>query len=133
MEMMAHNEPATVWGGCERVFDIGWPITKWLLSHSSPGHGVCVSVSTFFSSMRVCGCVTMPGVTIPSQQRYVHYYDTKLHSGMPPAITLRLLSLRLSSIPSFKGQVIHTHIYTHIYTHTHTHIHTCTYTHVVCV
>ena len=42
------------------------------------------------------------GVTIPSQMRYVHYFEALLRSpAQPPAKTLRLARIRLHTVPNF--------------------------------
>ena len=40
------------------------------------------------------------GVTIPSQMRYVHYYEASLHRRVAPA-TYRLRHLRMHTVPNF--------------------------------
>ena len=41
------------------------------------------------------------GVTIPSQMRYVHYYDQYMRRGDIPVKTYRLTHMRMTTVPAF--------------------------------
>ena len=51
----------------------------------------------YFGSARTANA---KGVTIPSQMRYVHYYEYILRHGMPPAQLLRITHVRVITVPS---------------------------------
>lgn len=50
-------------------------------------------------------CICIQGVTIPSQRRYVEYYDQLLKAGGPgySLCPLELRELRLEPIPNMSG------------------------------
>eukprot|EP00301_Raphidiophrys_heterophryoidea_P002443 c11141_g1_i2.p1 GENE.c11141_g1_i2~~c11141_g1_i2.p1 ORF type:complete len:545 (+),score=144.44 c11141_g1_i2:88-1722(+) len=41
------------------------------------------------------------GVTIPSQRRYVQYYETELNHGVQPPKVIRIQAVRFETVPSF--------------------------------
>jgi phosphatidylinositol-3,4,5-trisphosphate 3-phosphatase/dual-specificity protein phosphatase PTEN len=83
--------------------------------------GLCVA--TYMLHSRVAGCTSAEealriyaearthnakGVTIPSQRRYVHYYEHEWRFGRRPPRTLRITHVRLCTVPHFdKGAFSH--------------------------
>lgn len=62
--------------------------------------GLCPSTTAalkFFGDLRT---TNGKGVTIPSQMRYVHYFEQSLKRDFPPA-TYRLRHIRLHTVPNF--------------------------------
>ena len=57
---------------------------------------------TFYAAMRT---YNQKGVTIPSQIRYIRYFEHYLKLGMPPARTLLVKEVRLSGMPVSKGDL----------------------------
>ena len=55
---------------------------------------------TFFGRRRT---ENEKGVTIPSQMRFVHYYGHRLTNGFMPPLTLRLLHIRILTVPAADG------------------------------
>ena len=63
----------------------------------------CKVLFHFFYSLPLWETKKKKGVTIPSQIRYIYYYEHFLKHGMPPIRTLLLKQIILHGIPKVSG------------------------------
>ena len=68
--------------------------------------GICADAEKalqYFGDMRTYNA---KGVTIPSQMRYVHYYEQLILRGSVTPYTYQITHMRFVSVPSFKESVL---------------------------